>query len=113
MGEDKREALRNRMFYLFNDEEEELKEKKRRELQLKREEEARKRKIVVKTIFDLTEKYEDYDVNVDSYEKIITLRKPLEVKYLAQFRHECNYLGFKFEIGNRSIEDMYCRSNYI
>ena len=78
------------------------KEKKRRELQLKREEEARKRKIVVKTIFDLTEKYEDYDVKVDSCEKIIILRKPLEVKYLAQFRYECNYLGFKCEIGNRS-----------
>lgn len=89
------------------------KEKKRIELQLKREEEARKRKIVVKTIFDLTEKYEDYDVKVDSCEKIITLRKPLEVKYLAQFRYECNYLGFKCEIGNRSIEDMYYRNNYI
>ena len=77
MGEAKREALHNRMFYLLNDEEEELKEKKRRELQLKHEEEARKRKIVVKTIFDLTEKYEDYDVKVDSYEKIITLRREL------------------------------------
>lgn len=103
MGEDKREALRNRMFYLLNDEEEELKEKKRRELQLKREEEARRRKITVKTIFDLTEKYKDYDVNVDTCKKIITLRKPLEVKYLAQFRYDCNYLGFKCEIGNRSI----------
>ena len=113
MGEAKREALHNRMFYLLNDEEEELKEKKRRELQLKHEEEARKRKIVVKTIFDLTEKYEDYDVKVDSYQKIITLRKPLEVKYLAQFVYECNYLGFKCEIDNRSIEDMYYRNNYI
>ena len=112
MGEAKREALRNRMFYLLNDEEE-LKEKKRRELQLKREEEARKRKIVVKTIFDLTEKYEDYDVKVDPCEKIITLRKPLEVKYLAQFRYDCNYLGFKYKIGNKSIEDMYYRNNYI
>ena len=113
MGEAKREALHNRMFYLLNDEEEKLKEKKRIESQLKREEEARKRKIVVKTIFDLTEKYEDYDVNVNACEKIITLRKPLEVKYLAQFRYECNYLGFKCEIGNRSIEDMYYRNNYI
>ena len=113
MGEDKREVLYNRMFYLLNDEEEQLKEKKRRELELKREEEARKRKIVVKTIFDLTEKYEDYDVEVDACEKIITLRKPLEVKYLAQFRYECNYLGFKCEIGNGYIEDMYCRNNYI
>ena len=113
MGEAKREALHNRMFYLLNNYEEELKEKKRRELELKREEEARKRKIVVKTIFDLTEKYEDYDVKVDSCEKIITLRKPLEVKYLAQFRYECNYLGFKCEIGNGYIEDMYYRNNYI
>ena len=113
MGEAKREALHNRMFYLLNDEEEELKEKKRRELELKREEEARKRKIVVKTIFDLTEKYEDYDVKVDACKKVITLRKPLEVKYLAQFRYECNYLGFKCEIGNRSIEYMYYRNNYI
>lgn len=113
MGESKRRALHDRMFYLLNDEEEELKDKKRRELQLKHEEEARKRKIIVKTIFDLTEKYEDYDVKVDTCEKIITLRKPLEVKYLAQFRHECNYLGFKCEIGNRSIEDMYYRNNYI
>ena len=113
MDESKREALHNRMFYLLNNYEEELKEKKRRELQLKREEEARKRKIVVKTIFDLTEKYEDYDVNVNACEKIITLRKPLEVKYLAQFRYECNYLGFKCEIGNRSIEDMYYRNDYI
>ena len=89
------------------------KDKKRRELQLKCEEEVRKRKIVVKTIFDLTEKYKDYDINVDTCKKIITLRKPLEVKYLAQFRYECNYLGFKCEIGNRSIEDMYYRNNYI
>lgn len=113
MEESKREALLNRIFYLLNDEEEELKDKKRRELQLKREKEARKRKIVVKTIFDLTEKYEDYDIKVNICKKIITLRKPLEVKYLAQFRYDCNYLGFKCEIGNRSIEDMYYRSNYI
>lgn len=113
MEESKIEALRNRIFYLLNNEEEELKEKKRRELQLKREKEAKKINIVVKTIFDLTEKYEYYDIKVNICKKIITLRKPLEVKYLAQFRHDCNYLGFKFEIGNRSIEDMYCRSNYI
>lgn len=113
MGETKRKALRNRMFYLLNNEEEELKEKKRRELQLKREEEARKRKIIVKTVFDLTEKYEDYNIKVDACNKIVTLRKPLEVKYLAQFRYECNYLGFKCEISNRSIEDMYYRKNYI
>lgn len=113
MEESKREALRNRLFYLLNNEEEKLKEKKCRELQLKREEEARKIKIVVKSILDLTEKYECYDIKVNICKKIITLRKPLEVKYLAQFRYECNYLGFKFEIGNPSIEDMYYRNNYI
>ena len=109
MEESKKEALHNRMFYLLNDEEE-LKEKKRRELQLKREEEARKRKIVVKTVFDLTEKYDDYNIKVDACNKIVTLRKPLEVKYLDQFRYECNRLGFKCEIHNISIEDLY--SNY-
>ena len=113
MEESKREALRNRLFYLLNNEEEKLKEKKCRELQLKREEEARKIKIVVKSILDLTEKYECYDIKVNICKKIITLRKPLEVKYLAQFRYECNYLGFKCEIGNGYIEDMYCRNNYI
>ena len=113
MDESKKESLHNRLFYLLNNEEEKLKEKKYRELQLKREKEARKIKIVVKSILDLTEKYECYDIKVNICKKIITLRKPLEVKYLAQFRHDCNYLGFKFEIGNRSIEDMYYRSNYI
>ena len=113
MEESKREALYNRIFNLLNDEEEELKDKKRRELQLKREKEAIKINIVVKSIFDLTEKYEDYDIKVNICKKIITLKKPLEVKYLAQFRYECNYLGFKCEIDNRSIEDMYYRSNYI
>ena len=113
MEESKRESLRNRLFYLLNNEEEELKEKKCRELQLKREKEARKIKIVVKTIFDLTEKYEHYDIKVNICKKIITLRKPLEVKYLAQFRYECNYLGFKCEIGNGYIEDMHYRNNYI
>ena len=111
MEESKREALRNRLFYLLNNEEEKLKEKKRRELQLKREEEARKINIVVESIFDLTEKYKHYDIKVNICKKIITLRKPLEVKYLAQFRYECNYLGFKFEIGNPSIEDMYLRKS--
>ena len=113
MEKSKIESIRNRIFYLLNNEEEELKEKKRRELQLKSEKEARKINIVVKTIFDLTEKYECYDIKVNICKKIITLRKPLEVKYLAQFRYECNYLGFKFEIGNPSIEDMYYRNNYI
>lgn len=110
MEESKIQELHDMMNYLFDDEEEKLKEKKNRELQLKREEEARKRNIIVKTVFDLKEKYEDYDIQVDSYRKIITLNKPLEVKYLDQLRYECNHLGFKFEIHNISIEDLY--SNY-
>ena len=106
MEESKIQDLHDMMNYLFNDEEEKLKEKKNRELQLKQEE-ARKRNIIVKTVFDLKEKYEDYDIQVDSYKKIITLNKPLEVKYLDQFRYECNRLGFKCEIHNISIEDLY------
>ena len=107
MNESKRQALHDRMNYLFNDEDEKIKEKKRRELQLKHEEEVRKRKIIVKTVFDLTEKYEDYDIQVDSYRKMVILRKPLEVKYLARFRHECNHLGFKCEIHDRNIDYLY------
>lgn len=107
MKESKRQNMIEHMNYLFNNEEEKLKEKKRREEQLKREEQARKRKIIVKNVFDLTEKYEDYDISVDAYRKMVTLKKPLEVKYLSLFRHECNYLGFKCEIINRSIDDMY------
>ena len=110
MEESKIQDLHDMMNYLFDDEEKKLKEKKNRELQLKREEESRKRNIIVKSVSDLKEKYEDYDIQVDSYTKIITLNKPLEVKYIDQFRYECNRLGFKFEIHNISIEDLY--SNY-
>ena len=107
MEESKIQDLHDMMNYLFDDEEEKLKEKKNRELQLKREKESRKRNIIVKSVFDLKEKYEDYDIQVDSYKKIITLNKPLEVKYLNQFIYECNCLGFKCEIHNISIEDLY------
>ena len=75
MGEAKREALHNRMFYLLNDEEEELKDKKRRELQLKREEEARKRKIVVKKIFDLMYYNENILKLNRKYERFLDLLK--------------------------------------
>lgn len=102
----KRDKMINKMNYLLNDEEEKLKEKKRREEQLKREEEIRKRRIVVKNIFDLTEKYEDYNISVNAYHKIVTLKKPLEVKYLAQFRYECKSLGFKCEIDSGNLEDL-------
>ena len=58
MEESKRESLRNRLFYLLNNEEEKLKEKKCRELQLKHEEKTRKINIVVTSILDSTKKYE-------------------------------------------------------
>lgn len=102
----KRDKIISKMNYLLNNEEEKLKEKKRREKQLKCEEEARKRRIVVKDIFDLTEKYEDYNISVDNYYKIATLKKPLEVKYLAQFRYDCKILGFKCKIDSGTAEDL-------
>lgn len=113
MEESKRQALHDRMNYLFNNEEEKIKEKKRRELQTQHEEESRKRKIIVLTVYDLTKKYEDYDIQVDVYRKMVTLKKPLEVKCLPQFRYECNYLGFNCEIGKRSIEDIFYRNRHI
>jgi hypothetical protein len=113
MEESKRQALHNRMNYLFNNEEEKIKEKKHRELQTQHEEESRKRKIIVLTVYDLTKKYEDYDIQVDACRKMVTLKKPLEVKYLPQFKYECNYLGFNCEIGKRSIEDIFYRNRHI
>lgn len=76
-------------------------------------EESRKRKIIVLTVYDLTKKYKDYDIQVDACRKMVTLTKPLEVKYLPQFRYECNYLGFNCEIGKRSIEDIFYRNRHI
>ena len=101
----KRDNMINKMNYLLNNEEEKLKEKKRREELLKLEEEARKRRIVVKNILDLKEKYGDYSININDRHKIVTLKKPLEVKYLAQFRYDCKKLGFKCEIDSGNAAD--------
>lgn len=76
-------------------------EKRRRELQLKYEREKAKQKIIVKTVFDLTEKYEDYDIQVDGFRKIAKLRKAMEVKYLPRFRYDCEILGLTCEIEAR------------
>lgn len=110
----KRDNMISKMNYLINNEEEKLKEKRRKEELLKLEEKARKRRIVVKNIFDLKEKYGDYSINVNDYRKIVTLKKPLEVKYLAQFRYDCKKLGFKCEIDSGNAADfIYYRSSCI
>ena len=51
--------------------------------------------MVVKTVFDLREKYDDYDINIDGFYKTAILRKPIEVKYYIVFRAECERLGYK------------------
>lgn len=67
----------------------------KRKLEKEKERIAAKRKIVVKTVFDLREKYEDYDININGFYKTAILRKPIEVKYYMVFRAECERLGYK------------------
>lgn len=100
--EKRRRIFENLRIY---DEEFERRRERKRLAELQRL--KRKREIIVKNIFDLTEKYEDYLINVDSKLKIVTLRRPLEVKYLALFRKECEYLGFTCEIKSSMINDLY------
>lgn len=75
--------------------EENAEEAYKRKLEKEKERIAAKRKIVVKTVFDLREKYEDYDINIDGFYKTAILRKPIEVKYYMVFRAECERLGYK------------------
>lgn len=75
--------------------EENAEEAYKRKLEKEKERIAAKRKIVVKTVFDLREKYEDYDINIDGFYKTAILRKPIEVKYYTVFRAECERLGYK------------------
>ena len=67
----------------------------KRKLEKEKERIAAKRKIIVKTIHDLKEKYDDYDINIDVFYKTAILRKPIEVKYYMIFRAECERLGYK------------------
>ena len=67
----------------------------KRKLEKEKERIAAKRKIVVKTVFDLREKYDDYDIDIDGFYKTAILRKPIEVKYYMVFRAECERLGYK------------------
>lgn len=75
--------------------EENAEEAYKRKLEKEKERIAAKRKIVVKTVFDLREKYDDYDIDIDGFYKTAILRKPIEVKYYTVFRAECERLGYK------------------
>ena len=75
--------------------EENAEEAYKRKLEKEKERIAAKRKIIVNTVFDLREKYEDYDINIDGFYKTAILRKPIEVKYYTVFRAECERLGYK------------------
>ena len=89
------EEKRHRIFEEIRVYEENAEEAYIRKLKKEKERIAAKRKIVVKTVFDLREKYEDYDINIDGFYKTAILRKPIEVKYYMIFRAECERLGYK------------------
>ena len=86
---------RRRIFEGLRAYEENAEEAYKRKLEKEKERIAAKRKIVVKTVFDLREKYDDYDINIDGFYKTAILRKPIEVKYYTVFRAECERLGYK------------------
>ncbi len=89
------EEKRHRIFEELRAYEENDEEAYKRKLEKEKERIAAKRKIVVKTVFDLREKYDDYDINIDGFYKTAILRKPIEVKYYTVFRAECERLGYK------------------
>ena len=89
------EEKRRRIFEGIRVCEENAEEAYKRKLEKEKERIAAKRKIVVKTVFDLREKYDYYDINIDGFYKTAILRKPIEVKYYTVFRAECERLGYK------------------
>ena len=89
------EEKRHKIFEGLRAYEENAEEAYKRKLEKEKERIAAKRKIVVKTVFDLREKYEDYDINIDGFYKTAILRKPIEVKYYMVFMAECERLGYK------------------
>lgn len=89
------EEKRRRIFEGLRAYEENGEEAYKRKLEKEKERIAAKRKIIVNTVFDLREKYEDYDINIDGFYKTAILRKPIEVKYYTVFRAECERLGYK------------------
>lgn len=88
------EEKRRRIFEGLRFYEENAEDVYKRKLEKEREKIAAKRKIIVSTLLDLKNKYEDYDINIDELYKIAILRKPIEVKYYIVFRAECNRLGY-------------------
>lgn len=89
------EEKRRRIFDGIKVCEENAEDAYKRKLEKEKERIAAKRKIVVKTVFDLREKYDDYDIDIDGFYKTAILRKPIEVKYYTVFRAECERLGYK------------------
>ena len=89
------EEKRRRIFEGLRAYEENAEETYKRKLEKEKERIAAKRKIIVKTVFDLREKYDDYDIDIDGFYKTAILRKPIEVKYYTVFRAECERLGYK------------------
>ena len=89
------EEKRRRIFEGLRAYEENAEEVYKRKLEEEKERIAAKRKIIVNTVFDLREKYDDYDIDIDGFYKTAILRKPIEVKYYTVFRAECERLGYK------------------
>ena len=89
------EEKRRRIFEGLRVYEKNAEEEYKRKLEKEKERIAAKRKIIVNTVFDLREKYDDYDIDIDGFYKTAILRKPIEVKYYMVFRAECERLGYK------------------
>ena len=90
MSEEKRRRIFD-MLNAYEGTEEDIYKKK---LEKERKRIAAKRKIVVNTVIDLIEKYEDYDININKFHKTAILREPIEVNYYLVFREECEGLGY-------------------
>lgn len=89
------EEKRRRIFEGLRDCEKNAEEAYKRKIEIEKERIAAKRKIVVNTVFDLREKYEDYNININGFYKTAILKKPIDVKYYIVFRAECERLGYK------------------
>ena len=89
------EEKRRRIFEGLRDCEKNAEEEYKRKLEKEKERIASKRKIVVNTVFDLREKYEDYNIDINGFYKTAILKKPIDVKYYIVFRAECERLGYK------------------
>lgn len=89
------EEKRRRIFEGLRDYEKNAEEEYKRKIEKEKERIASKRKIVVNTVFDLREKYEDYNIDINGFYKTAILKKPIDVKYYIVFRAECERLGYK------------------